>query len=55
VHEALAAAKKCADSGIAVGVVDMPSIDEKLLLDLYNSGQWLVLAEQNNGYIWQNL
>ncbi len=55
VHEALVAAKKCADAGIAVGVVDMPSIDEKLLLDLYNSGQWLVLAEQNNGYIWQNL
>jgi transketolase C-terminal domain/subunit len=55
VHEALAAAKKCADAGIAVGVVDMPSIDEKLLLELYNSGQWLVLAEQNNGYIWQNL
>jgi transketolase len=55
VHEALGAAKKCVDAGIAVGVVDMPSIDEKLLLDLYNSGQWLVLAEQNNGYIWQNL
>jgi transketolase len=55
VHEALGAAKKCADAGIAVGVVDMPSIDEKLLLDLVNSGQWLVLAEQNNGYIWQNL
>ncbi len=55
VHEALAAAKKCADAGIAVAVVDMPSIDEKLLLELYNSGQWLVLAEQNNGYIWQNL
>lgn len=55
VHEALAAAKKCADAGIAVGVVDMPSIDEKLLVDLYDSGQWLVLAEQNNGYIWQNL
>jgi hypothetical protein len=33
----------------------MPSIDEKLMLDLYNSGQWLVLAEQNNGFIWQNL
>jgi transketolase C-terminal domain/subunit len=55
VHEALGAAKKCAEAGIAVGVVDMPSIDEKLLLELYNSGQWLVLAEQNNGYIWQNL
>ena len=33
----------------------MPSIDEQLLLDLYNSGQRLILAEQNNGYIWQNL
>jgi transketolase len=32
----------------------MPSIDEKLLLELYNSGQLLILAEQNNGYIWQN-
>ena len=35
--------------------MDMPSIDEQLLLDLYNSGQQLILAEQNNGYIWQNL
>jgi hypothetical protein len=38
-----------------VGVVDMPSIDEDLLLELCNSGQLLLLAEQNNGYIWQNL
>ena len=55
VHEALAAAQKCAASGIAVGVVDMPSIDEALLLELYQSSQLLILAEQNNGYIWQNL
>ncbi len=55
VHEAMAAAEKCAAAGIPVGVVDMPSIDQGLLLELYNSGQWLVLAEQNNGYIWQNL
>jgi transketolase len=55
VHEALAAAAKCEAAGIQVGVVDMPSIDEQLLLDLYGSGQTLVLAEQNNGYIWQNL
>jgi transketolase C-terminal domain/subunit len=54
VHEALAAAAKCADAGIPAGVVDMPSIDEDLLLELYNSGQLLVVAEQNNGYIWQN-
>ena len=55
VHEAMAAAEKCAAAGIPIGVVDMPSIDQGLLLELYNSGQWLVLAEQNNGYIWQNL
>jgi transketolase len=55
VHEALAAASQCAAAGIDVGVVDMPSIDPQLLLELYQSGQLLVLAEQNNGYIWQNL
>lgn len=32
----------------------MPSIDEALLLDLYDSGKLLCFAEQNNGYIWQN-
>ena len=55
VHEALAAAARCAAAGIPVGVVDMPSIDESLLLQLFQSGQLLILAEQNNGYIWQNL
>jgi transketolase len=50
VHEALAAADLC--PGIAV--VDMPSIDEELLLQLYDSGRRMVFAEQNNGYIWQN-
>ena len=55
VHEAMAAAAQCAAAGMPVGVVDMPSIDGDLLLELYNSGQLLLLAEQNNGYIWQNL
>jgi transketolase len=55
VHEAMAAAKLCAAAGIPVGVVDMPSVDQKLLLELNRSDQLLVLAEQNNGYIWQNL
>jgi transketolase len=54
VHEAIAAAKQCAAAAIPVGVVDMPSIDQQLLLELNNCGQILVLAEQNNGYIWQN-
>jgi transketolase C-terminal domain/subunit len=50
VHEALAAA----DLLPGVGVADMPSIDEDLLLRLYDSGKLIVFAEQNNGYIWQN-
>ncbi len=49
VHEALAASKQ-----VAAGVVDMPSIDEDLLLRLYDSRKLLCFAEQNNGYIWQN-
>jgi transketolase C-terminal domain/subunit len=51
VHEALAAAELCP----GVGVVDMPSIDADLLMTLYDSGKHIVVAEQNNGYIWQNL
>ena len=54
VHEALAAAKKCAEAGVNVSVVDMPSVDEATLLRLYDSGKLLVFAEQNNGYLWQN-
>lgn len=54
VHEALAAAKLCEQKGISVGVIDMPSIDDDMLIDLYGSGKVLIFAEQNNGYIWQN-
>jgi len=53
-HEALAAASLCAEQGIGVTVVDMPSVDEELLLQLHRSGKKLIFAEQNNGYIWQN-
>ena len=55
VHEALAAADICAQRGIKVGVVDMPSVDAELLLQLYASNKLLIFAEQNNGYLWQNL
>ena len=54
VHEALAAADLCQRRGIGVSVVDMPSIDEDLLLRLYDSAKLLIFAEQNNGYIAQN-
>jgi hypothetical protein len=40
--------------GLAVRVVDMPSIDDELLLKLYATGKPLLFAEQNNGYLWQN-
>ena len=33
----------------------MPSIDEELLVRLCESGKLVCLAEQNNGYILQNL
>lgn len=55
VHEAIAAARVCEKSGVKVAVVDMPSIDEDLLLDVCSSGKVVCLAEQNNGYILQNL
>jgi transketolase len=55
VHEALAACAEGAAHGLHVGVVDMPSIDEDLLIRLYESGKLVCLAEQNNGYILQNL
>jgi transketolase C-terminal domain/subunit len=53
-HEALAAAAECEKLGFKIGVVDMPSIDEALLLELYDSGKLLCFAEQNNGYLWRN-
>ena len=55
VHEAIAAAAQCEAGGVNVGVVDMSSIDEDLLVDLCRSGRVVCLAEQNNGYILQNL
>ena len=47
VHEALAANKQ----NDRIGVADMPSVDEELLLRLYDSGKKLCFAEQNNGYL----
>ncbi len=55
VHEALAASDECARQGVAVGVVDMPSVDEDLLVRLCQSGKLVCLAEQNNGYLLQHL
>ncbi len=51
IYEALAAAEALKEKGIDVKVVDMPSMDEQMLIDLYKSGMPVVLAEQNNGYL----
>jgi len=54
VHEALATAELCSGSGIEVMVVDLPSVDNDLLIKLYETGLPIFFAEQNNGYLWQN-
>lgn len=54
IHEALEAADELQQSGVRVGVVDMPSIDEKLLINLNDSGKLIIIAEQNNGFIWSH-
>jgi transketolase len=55
VHEAIAAARECSSRGINTAVVDLPSIDADLLIELCASGKLVCVAEQNNGYILQNL
>ena len=52
VYEALDAAKKLEAEGININVVDMPSIDEAAIVELYQSGKPVFIAEQNNGYLW---
>ncbi len=54
VHEAKAAAKLLAERGVQAGVIDMPSLDDALFMELAESGKVIVFAEQNNGYLWQN-
>jgi transketolase len=51
VHEALSAANLLNQSGTQVSVVDMPSIDQKYLLEVYHTGKPVFIIEQNNGYI----
>jgi transketolase len=55
VHEALAAASICVARGVNVRVIDMPSIDDEMLIHLCQSKALICLAEQNNGYILQNV
>jgi transketolase C-terminal domain/subunit len=54
VYEALDAAKALDTEGITINVIDMPSVDENAIIELYRSGKPVFIAEQNNGYIWHH-
>lgn len=54
VYEAVEASEKLMNAGLSVEVIDMPSIDEGRLLELYRSGKPVFVAEQNNGYLYAN-
>jgi transketolase C-terminal domain/subunit len=51
-HEAMAAAKDLSGKGIEVAVSDMPSFDADTMERLVTGGVPVVVAEQNNGYLW---
>ena len=53
VLEALEAAARLVGEGIRVGVIDMPSVDEALIAELYAGGRKVIVAEQNNGFLWE--
>ena len=55
VFEALAAAQELEKSGICGRRRRHAFRRSELLLDLYDSGRWIILAEQNNGFIWSHL
>lgn len=55
VHETLAAAQALASMGVALTVIDMPSIDEKKILSCYEQKKPIFIVEQNNGYIWDHV
>ena len=52
VYEALEAAKILEAGGVKTAVVDMPSPDPAMINELYETGKKIVVAEQNNGYLW---
>ena len=55
VHEALQAADLLTQDGIAVDVIDMPSIDSEMIIELADKNKPIVVAEQNNGYLMENI
>ncbi len=55
VHEALAAARILEKKGRSASVYDMPSFDGRTMLALLGRDALTVIAEQNNGFLWQEV
>ena len=55
VHECLEASDILAEKNIAVDVIDMPSIDEKIVQEIVAGDSTIIVAEQNNGFIIDNI
>ena len=53
VHEALTAAAALEKEGIQVGVIDMPSFDPGLMTSMRKEGKLVIMAEQNNGFLYK--
>jgi transketolase C-terminal domain/subunit len=51
-YEALGAAKILAEKGVKAAVIDMPSFDPAMAEELAAAGKKVIIAEQNNGYLW---
>lgn len=54
VYEAIAAADVLETKGFPVNVIDMPSIDGDMIVELGRTGKPVFFVEQNNGFIWSN-
>ena len=54
VYEIIDAARILGEKGIKAAVVDMPSFDPVMAAELHDSGRKIILAEQNNGYLWHH-
>jgi transketolase C-terminal domain/subunit len=54
VYEAITAAGLLEEKGIQAEVVDMPSFDAGMAAELHDGGKKIIVAEQNNGYLWHH-
>ncbi len=55
VHESIAAARILEEKGVTASVYDMPSFDQKTMIDILGQEGLAVVAEQNNGFIWNEI